>query len=171
VNDGRLDVLRCPPPDRAGDFIARGSRAERTKRGVAVVCVVGVDPHPAVGGWVVAGDRVPDRRELPPVGPDIALAAKRRGDVLPVDFEGAGRLPRAHREVLRDGRRRGRHDSGGKDFDRVDRREAAGLTEDLTGRHRLRRMPERLPEGAERRSDRVALDFEVHDPRLARSPR
>ena len=63
------------PCGRAPASSATPSAAERRE---AVVAVVGVQPDPAVGGGVVAGDRIPRRRTLPAVRCEERLAEERR---------------------------------------------------------------------------------------------
>src|SRR5690606_26496120 len=56
--DGGLELLGRVAGDGGGDLLPRGGHAEDAQRGLPVGGGVGVQPHPPVGGAVVAGQRV-----------------------------------------------------------------------------------------------------------------
>ena len=62
-----------------------------------MIAVVGVQPDPAVGGEVVAGDRIPYRRPFPAVRREQDLADERRRRGAPIDSDASDGCFVAHR--------------------------------------------------------------------------
>ena len=67
-DDGGLEFVGAPALNRRRDGVALASAAERGERGGAVTGGVGVQSNPAVGGGIIAGNRVPHRRQGPAFG-------------------------------------------------------------------------------------------------------
>ena len=84
IDHGGLQLVGRPAADRVGDDLAGrvavGGEAEGRQGGAAVAGRVRVQPDPPVGGGVVAGDRIPHGRQLPPVGTQ-RRGEPRRGEV------------------------------------------------------------------------------------------
>lgn len=61
----RLEIIRCPARDRGSDGGLLVRRAENRERRVPMMGRIGMEPDPAVLGRIIAGDRIPDRRQRP----------------------------------------------------------------------------------------------------------
>ncbi|KGC40188.1 hypothetical protein DO73_4613 [Burkholderia pseudomallei] len=126
LDDRRFERVAAPLPDRAGDGLPLGRRAEHGERGRAMMRRVRVQPDPAVGRAVVARDRIPQRRHVP------AARTQRRAEpdrcVAAIDTHAGQPARRAMHELgERDARRadRGRGEIG----DRKGRRQHARAAE------------------------------------------
>ena len=131
VDDRRLEFAPAPPRHLVGDGRPLvTAAAENLLRRRAVIAVVGVQPDPAVGGGVVAGDRIPYRRAFPAVRTkeDLADERRRRGTAINTDASD-GRVV-ARRLEARGGQRRDR-DRGRREAGHVeDRRQDVILADD-----------------------------------------
>ena len=85
LDHGAFELVGRPLGHRRSDGIAVGSHAQHPQRGGAMVGRVRVQFQPAVGGLIVAGDRIPCRRNLPPVRNDRSGEPDRRQPPIDVD--------------------------------------------------------------------------------------
>jgi hypothetical protein len=107
--DRALELLRRSLRHRTCNRRALGRRAEDEERGGAMVGVVGVQPYPAVGGPVVAGERIPEVTEYAVEQADVAFAPEGDDGVQGVHAYPAQRLAVAIRQQA------GRSERGGSD--------------------------------------------------------
>ncbi len=148
---GAFERVRPPACDRRRHRLALHRGIEHGQGRVAVMRRVGVEPDPAIGRAVIAGHRVPERRQIPPLG--VERAGKPEPREAPVD--GDVRSPAEARRDEFGERQPRRRDRGRREVaDRVDRREGA-RPDDPHGRRGLgaEGAPNRLQQ---RREGRIA---------------
>jgi hypothetical protein len=128
----RLELVHRPLGHALLDrLLVDVAETERPQRRGAVVRVVRVQSYPSVARGIDAGDRIPERRQIPTVGREEALAA-----------EGSRRLAGRHRHALEvvpgagrvelGDRERGHADRGGRDPGHVeDGREHPRVADEL----------------------------------------
>jgi hypothetical protein len=87
VDDRGLKLSGGPAPYHVGHRRPVAAATDDLLGRGAVIAVVRVQPDPAVGGRVIAGDRVPHRRSFPALRSEEDLAHERRRRCSPIDAD------------------------------------------------------------------------------------